>query len=457
MRKIYFLIFVLCFCARLFGTNSTCILMIPLYSENNYARVQEYLFCLDKNLQNPAIEKIHVVFDTSCEKCNFILLNELYKRPITIDFIEHRATYNYFFKRANELYPGRKIIVSNADIFFNETLEKLSNYDLAHKFLAITRWQYNNDGSITPYLRGGGISEVSQDVWIFSTPIKPFPNDNIELGSLGCDGKIARQAYLSGLEVINPSLSVQCCHVHLTNVRHYPARSFKNNELMSVPSSELPSDTNKIRPITWDEIVCRFPLFLYAGSVPSTHPAYKTHIGLALNTSDAHHIKHDVTQKLPLPDNSVDRYQSEDVFEHIVYGKLVDAINEIYRVLKPGGLFRLSIPDYRCDVLYNRSIKDANGEIIFDPYGGGNFVDGKVVGGGHVWFPTIENVSALLEKTRFFKHGSIHYLHYYDIDGTSVTNPIDYSLGYVKRTPDHDDRVASPYRAMSIVVDLYKK
>ena len=33
---------------------------------------------------------------------------------------------------------------------------------------------------------------------------------------------------------------------------------------------------------------------------------------------------------------------------------------------------------------------------------------------------------------------------------------IDYSLGYIKRTPDNDKRVKKPRRPMSIVVDCYK-
>ena len=53
-------------------------------------------------------------------------------------------------------------------------------------------------------------------------------------------------------------------------------------------------------------------------------------------------------------------------------------------------------------------------------------------------------------------YGKINYLHYYDNNNNSITNKIDYSKGYVRRTPDHDNRVKNPYRAMSIVVDCYK-
>lgn len=200
---------------------------------------------------------------------------------------------------------------------------------------------------------------------------------------------------------------------------------------------------------------------LYAGDVPDM-PEYRTRqlVGLSLVQEDKWHIRHDVTKPLPIPDESVDLYQSEDVFEHIEYERLPATISEIYRILKKGGLFRLSLPDYRCDVLVERSVKDADGNIIFDPGGGGAFkrrppIFGKkkVVKGGHVWFPLYENIVELFNNTRF---SSVEFLHYYDESGVPHTNPIDYSKGFVKRTPDNDERVSHPFRPMSIVVDCIK-
>lgn len=209
--------------------------------------------------------------------------------------------------------------------------------------------------------------------------------------------------------------------------------------------------------ITWTDINTVDPLYLYAGDINPKHPAYNTSFGLSLFQDNHNHIKHDITNTMLLPDNTVDRYQSEDVFEHIEYEKLISVINDIFRVLKPGGLLRISVPDYRCDILYNRSVKDTSGKIIFDPIGGGQYYNSKVINGGHLWFPTYEKMTNLLQKTLFFTHGYINFLHYYDIHNQSITKKIDYNLGYVSRTPDNDVRVKNPYRAMSIVVDLYKE
>ena len=46
--------------------------------------------------------------------------------------------------------------------------------------------------------------------------------------------------------------------------------------------------------------------------------------------------------------------------------------------------------------------------------------------------------------------------YYYDESGKGITKTIDYSIGHVMRTPDHDERVQNPFRPMSIVVDCIK-
>lgn len=53
----------------------------------------------------------------------------------------------------------------------------------------------------------------------------------------------------------------------------------------------------------------------------------------------------DVIEGLPYGDNSVDSIRAHDFLEHIPTGKTIDVINEIWRVLKPGGTFASLTPD----------------------------------------------------------------------------------------------------------------
>ena len=202
----------------------------------------------------------------------------------------------------------------------------------------------------------------------------------------------------------------------------------------------------------WTEVRSRKPLHLYAGNIYREHAGW---VGLSLDRDDDNHVIHDCTWPLPLSDDSVDAYQSEDVFEHIKVSKIGRTLDEIYRVLKPGGLFRWSMPDYRCDVLLARVQTGKFGQIVFDPGGGGSYEGGRVVGGGHVWFPTWEKVNNLIHMSRF-SNGSADWRHFYDPVFKAHTNPIDFSLGHIQRVPDHDERVQDPWRPMSLVVDLRK-
>lgn len=208
---------------------------------------------------------------------------------------------------------------------------------------------------------------------------------------------------------------------------------------------------------TWGDALSSSPVRLYAGKLSRDEAQYKTHWGITPYYATRRNIWFDASKPYPIPDNSVDVYQSEDVFEHIEEDAIVPLFDEIHRILKPGGLFRLSLPDYHCDICRDRTQRDANGRLLFDPGGGGRLENGRVVGGGHVWFPTIERVRELFERSRFGSAGEVTYLQYNEADGTPVMRPIDYSLGHVRRTADHDPRVADRPRPISIVVDAIKR
>lgn len=53
----------------------------------------------------------------------------------------------------------------------------------------------------------------------------------------------------------------------------------------------------------------------------------------------------DVTKGLPYPDDSVDEVRAQDFLEHVPRDKQIFVMNEIWRVLKRGGVFISSTPD----------------------------------------------------------------------------------------------------------------
>jgi len=209
----------------LFGSESqpaSFVLITMLYNEKNPKRIKEYVTCLDRNIAHKLIKTIHILYDTTKDDGKNKLLKYLQQSGVTITYLSGRSTYGNCFELANRIYSNKKIILSNADIYFNHTLGKLVDYDLTGKFLALTRWDEKRHGVLVPYRRYSGVNAVdSQDVWIFQAPIDRFQEDDIPLGWPLCDGRIAYQAKKSGFRVLNPCMTIQCCHLHKSKVRNY--------------------------------------------------------------------------------------------------------------------------------------------------------------------------------------------------------------------------------------------
>lgn len=51
---------------------------------------------------------------------------------------------------------------------------------------------------------------------------------------------------------------------------------------------------------------------------------------------------------LPIPDNSVELLYCSHVLEHLALNECYKALRNCYRHLKPGGIFRLVVPDLEC-------------------------------------------------------------------------------------------------------------
>lgn len=56
-------------------------------------------------------------------------------------------------------------------------------------------------------------------------------------------------------------------------------------------------------------------------------------------------LKHDLRTPLPYKNNSVDFIYNEHFIEHLTIQECMVVLSEFYRVLKPGGVLRISTPD----------------------------------------------------------------------------------------------------------------
>lgn len=206
--------------------------------------------------------------------------------------------------------------------------------------------------------------------------------------------------------------------------------------------------------------------YLYFGNLGVNERQYQSGrwVGLALRPTHDREIQHDAREPLPVLDDSVRKIQSQDVFEHIDYELLPPILDDIYRALVPGGVFRLSLPDYHSPYLSKRCVYDENGNVLADLRMGGTVAYNRETkqrevrfaphGNSHVWFPTYLLVRKLVEQSLLRACREIHYYHYFLNAEEFVVEPIPEDEMFVMRAPPHDMRAGG--KPLSIVVDFKK-
>ena len=217
------------------------ILITGLYHDPDAGRRAELRECLRRNAENELIQEIHLFNEDP------ILPGDLKSDPIfslaKIRIVPHgrRLTFRDLFDYSNQKLTGNNIITANADIFFDESLARLRDYDLEGKLLCLSRWDVEPDGSEHLFEHPS-----SQDAWIFKAPIPPFHCD-FHLGMLGCDNRLAWEAQQAGLRLSNPSRSLRANHLHLSQVRRYTERQRLPGATESVPATALETPYPSVR------------------------------------------------------------------------------------------------------------------------------------------------------------------------------------------------------------------
>jgi FkbM family methyltransferase len=207
------------------------ILLSGFYEDADASRRSDLLECLRRNIENTRIDEIRVFVEEPGEADKLVVAYPLLAGD-KVRLVAHgrRVTYRDLFMHANARLPDRRVVVANADIYFDNTLALLDGYDLADRLLCLSRWDVQPDGSARFFEH-----PASQDAWIFQAPIREFSCD-FHLGVLGCDNRLAWEADRAGLVLSNPSRSLQAFHLHLSQVRRYSERQRQAGPTKGVPA-----------------------------------------------------------------------------------------------------------------------------------------------------------------------------------------------------------------------------
>jgi hypothetical protein len=183
-------------------------------------RLMEINKCLEWNINNPLIDEIHLLNET------FFDIPILKHNKIKQINIGCRLTYKLAFEYGNTFGPRTIKLLSNLDISFDESLDRLKYFDLSNVVLALTRYNitsytpflcelYNSDGVMYKNIGSG-----AQDTWIFTT-IKVNKFMNFQLGIAGCDHYILYLLQMLRIKLLNNCSVIKTYHHHLSYKRYY--------------------------------------------------------------------------------------------------------------------------------------------------------------------------------------------------------------------------------------------
>ena len=193
------------------------ILVSSYYNSKSNERQEELKKCLINNNNNELIEKIYLLNDDIYDldfindksKINQILINN------------NKTNFKECIEFINKYLQNEVIILANSDIYFDNSLEKIIDYDFTNKVFCILRYDLNNNNELEIFKHFNEPRSDSQDSWIFTSPLNVNLNNiNFNFGVPGCDNMFASELFNSKYKLLNPCYDIITTHLHNSNERN---------------------------------------------------------------------------------------------------------------------------------------------------------------------------------------------------------------------------------------------
>ena len=136
-------------------------LVTSYYQSGNKERQKEIDACLVQNVQNVHIKSIHLLNDQDYP-LDFISDKSKIVKVVVDEGNKRRLGYDYAIQYVNESLFKEHFIIANSDIYFDDTLLHLRDYDFTSAILALSRY---DDGVLNN-------RADSQDCWIGLSPLR---------------------------------------------------------------------------------------------------------------------------------------------------------------------------------------------------------------------------------------------------------------------------------------------
>jgi hypothetical protein len=218
-------------------------LITSYYTTSNKTRNDEINKCLKKNFENIFIKKIYLLNNNTY---NLDFIDNYQSKIIQVVVStnkDYKLKYNDALLFINEYLKNEICILSNSDIYFNDTLMLINKENIYDNFYALLRYEEDLDEKISIFTRYDIPRDDSQDCWIFKSPLNIDLNDlNFSFGTLGCDSVFAHIVYKNNIKVSNPSLDIISVHVHNTEYRTYTSDNRIHGKYCLVPACKINED-----------------------------------------------------------------------------------------------------------------------------------------------------------------------------------------------------------------------
>jgi len=198
-------------------------------SELNYDRNLELQQCLNNNLNNNLIEKIHLYIDDN-EALNYI--NNLNNSKINIISVGIKPLYSDLFAYAIKNLIGKICMISNSDIYLHECDTKILNIlDNNNTIFSLTRYEYDFSSPLIDLYEG------SHDCFIFKSPINSQILDYIKHVQhvWGAENVVLYELNRANIKIYNPCKQIKIVHLHKSLLRenNRPRINFQRSHIVN--------------------------------------------------------------------------------------------------------------------------------------------------------------------------------------------------------------------------------
>jgi hypothetical protein len=208
-------------------------LITQYYIDSSAERQKELDHCLVQNIACNQIDCIHLLLESESD-IPTKLIGDSDKVKVTI--LGHRWKYIDAFQYCNDNLDGQICVISNTDIYFDQTLHCLHFTSMRGKLLAITRIDVTNEDKL---IFNEWTAAICQDTWVTQAPIPAqlVEKSDFYFGWRGCDNHVAWLFRENLYHILNPCLKIATRHCHATEKRNIKDHEKVEGEYVVVPVS----------------------------------------------------------------------------------------------------------------------------------------------------------------------------------------------------------------------------